>query len=100
MTDALRLAFGTLSVIPVGLPRDVDHRTWGRSMIGAPVVGVVLGMVAAAVAIGLLELGASPLMAGVAAVATLALLTRALHLDGLADVADGLGSGRSPVDAR
>lgn len=100
MTDALRLAFGTLSIIPVGLPRDVDHRTWGRSMIGAPVVGVVLGMVAAAVAIGLLELGASPLMAGVAAVATLALLTRALHLDGLADVADGLGSGRSPVDAR
>lgn len=100
MTDALRLAFGTLSIIPVRLPRDVDHRTWGRSMTGAPVVGVTLGAAAAAAAIGILELGASPLLAGVASVASLALLTRALHLDGLADVADGLGSGRSPVDAR
>lgn len=100
MIDGFRLAFGTLSILPVRLPSNVDHRTWRRSMMDAPVVGVVLGGLAAAVAIGLLELAAAPLLAGAAAIATLAVLTRALHLDGLADVADGLGSGRSPVDAR
>lgn len=100
MTDALRLAFGTLSVVPIGHQRAVDRRTWGRSMVVAPVVGAVLGLVAAAAAVGVLELAVEPLLAAVAAVATLALLTRGLHLDGLADVADGLGSALSPVDAR
>jgi adenosylcobinamide-GDP ribazoletransferase len=100
VTNALRLAFGTLSVLPVGHPAVVDRRTWRGAIVMAPFVGIVLGVVAAAVAVGLIEAGASSLLAAVAAIATLALLTRGLHLDGLTDVADGLGSGRSPADAR
>jgi adenosylcobinamide-GDP ribazoletransferase len=57
-------------------------------MAWAPAVGLLLGAVAAAV----LELAArwgrtGPLLAAVLAVAALALLTRGLHLDGLADQA-------------
>jgi adenosylcobinamide-GDP ribazoletransferase len=56
----------------------------------APLVGLALGGVAAGTGV----LGAhlvSPLTGAVAALAVLAALTRALHLDGLADTADGLG---------
>jgi adenosylcobinamide-GDP ribazoletransferase len=56
----------------------------------APLVGVALGAAAAAAG----WLGArygSPLVGAVLALAVLAALTRGLHLDGLADTADGLG---------
>jgi len=66
----------------------------------APVVGLVLGGIAWACAFGVTEIGGSPLLGGVTAVAALAFLTRGLHLDGLSDVADGLGSRRPPEQAR
>jgi adenosylcobinamide-GDP ribazoletransferase len=56
----------------------------------APAIGLVLGGVATGVAV-LGERWISPLAGAVLAVAVLALLTRGLHLDGLADTADGLG---------
>ena len=109
--NALRLALGTLTVLPVRPPSSVDRRTAGRAMVLAPLVGLVLGAVVLALlwVIGggtLLLLGPadqgpglrssslSPLVAAAVAVSLLAALTRAMHLDGLADVADGLGSGR------
>ena len=56
----------------------------------APLVGLVLGGVAAGVAVAGARL-VSPLTGAVLGIATLAALTRGLHLDGLADTADGLG---------
>jgi len=87
----LRLALATLTIAPVRAGR-VDRATAAAAMSLAPAVGVALGLVAAAVGLGLRELGAPLLLAAVAAVATPAVLTRGLHLDGLADTADGLGS--------
>jgi adenosylcobinamide-GDP ribazoletransferase len=96
--DGLRLAVGTLTVLPVRPMTRLDRRTAGRAMTLAPVVGVGLGLAAGVVA----EAGsrfATPLLGAALAVAVLALLTRGLHLDGLADTADGLASYRAPEQA-
>ncbi|MEV6206826.1 adenosylcobinamide-GDP ribazoletransferase [Kitasatospora sp. NPDC051914] len=97
MPDGLRFAFGTLSVLPVRVDR-WDRPTAGRAMLAAPLVGVVLGALAAGAG-ALAAWRAGGLLGAVAAVGVLAALTRGLHLDGLADVADGLGSGKPAEDA-
>ncbi|WP_406210499.1 MULTISPECIES: adenosylcobinamide-GDP ribazoletransferase [unclassified Streptomyces] len=94
----LRFAFGTLSVLPVRVSR-WDREAARGGMLCAPLVGVVLGCGAAAAGLVLLFLGAGPLLAAIAGAAVPAVLTRGLHLDGLADTADGLGSGKPAEDA-
>jgi adenosylcobinamide-GDP ribazoletransferase len=94
--DAVRLALGTLTVLPVRAPV-VDRVSAGRAMVLAPVVGLLL-WVPAALLLGVAG-GASPLLASALVVGLLALLTRGMHLDGLADTADGLGSGRPAAAA-
>ncbi|MCK8679734.1 adenosylcobinamide-GDP ribazoletransferase [Streptomyces lichenis] len=97
-TDGLRFAFGTLTVLPVRIGR--WDRTAARSgMLWAPLAGLVVGAAAAAVGTALLLAGAGALLASVASVAVPAALTRGLHLDGLADTADGLGSAKPAGDA-
>ncbi|MFE9834372.1 adenosylcobinamide-GDP ribazoletransferase [Streptomyces sp. NPDC005551] len=98
LDDSLRFAFGTLTVLPVAVTRwDRDAARGG--MLCAPVAGLVVGLGAAAAGVLLLALGAGPLTAAVATAAVPAALTRGLHLDGLADTADGLGSGKAAEDA-
>ncbi|MGW1888682.1 adenosylcobinamide-GDP ribazoletransferase [Streptomyces sp. NPDC002004] len=94
----LRFAFGTLTVLPVKVHR-WDRAAARGGMLCAPVAGAVVGLAAAAAGTALLFLGTGPLLAAVATVAVPAVLTRGLHLDGLADTADGLGSGRPADDA-
>jgi adenosylcobinamide-GDP ribazoletransferase len=65
----------------------------------AVLIGLALGLVAGGVGLGALALGAPRLLGGVLTVAVTAALTRGLHLDGLADTADGLGSYREPAAA-
>lgn len=95
--EGLRFAFGTLTVLPVRVAR-WDRPAARAGMVCAPVVGLVVGGLAAAAGAALLLCGASALLAGIVGTAVPAVLTRGLHLDGLADVADGLGSGK-PADA-
>ncbi|CAM5381447.1 adenosylcobinamide-GDP ribazoletransferase [Streptomyces aurantiogriseus] len=96
--DGLRFAFGTLTVLPVRVTR-WDREAARGGMLGAPAVGLVVGGCAAGLGLLALFLGAGPLLAAVASAAVPAVLTRGLHLDGLADTADGLGSGKPAEDA-
>ncbi|SNX57905.1 cobalamin-5'-phosphate synthase [Streptomyces sp. TLI_55] len=94
----LRFAFGTLSVLPVRVSR-WDREAARGGMLCAPLVGVVIGGLAAGVGLALLWLGSGALLAAVGSAAVPAVLTRGLHLDGIADTADGLGSGKPAEDA-
>ncbi|MCT9930068.1 adenosylcobinamide-GDP ribazoletransferase [Planotetraspora sp. A-T 1434] len=91
--------FTVFPIRPGDTDGGVDRRVAGRGMVLAPFVGVILGLVPAAVLVTVHWLSGSALLAAVLAVGTLAWLTRGLHLDGLADLADGLGSGKPATAA-
>jgi adenosylcobinamide-GDP ribazoletransferase len=91
--EGARFSVGTLSVIPVRVSR-VDREVARAGMLWAPAVGVLLGLLQAALFAAVREMTDAAALAAALAVAAGGLLTRGLHLDGLADVADGLGSGR------
>jgi adenosylcobinamide-GDP ribazoletransferase len=98
LSAGLRLSVALLTVLPVGSPR-ADRATAGRAILCAPLVGAALGAAAGLAVWGLGELGTSPLITAIAAIGALAAITRGLHLDGLADTADGLGSRRDAAGA-
>jgi adenosylcobinamide-GDP ribazoletransferase len=100
LADGAALAVGTLTRIPVPPPRTVDRAVAGIAMVLAPVIGAVLGIVVGGAAqLTVDHTGGGPLLAAALAVAAIAYLTRALHLDGLADTADAVGSGRPAEQA-
>lgn len=100
MTDGLRLALTLLTVARVRGPARLDRRTAGVAISLAPAIGLLLGLAAAAVLAGLGQLTEGPLLPAVCALGALAALTRGLHLDGLADTADGLASYLPAPEAR
>ncbi|GAA3692036.1 adenosylcobinamide-GDP ribazoletransferase [Gordonia hankookensis] len=89
---AVHVALSWLTVLPVPQPRvTMDRAVGGAVMSAVPVVGAVLGVLAAGVAALLSVTDLPDTMIGAIVVVVLALLTRGMHLDGLADTADGLG---------
>jgi adenosylcobinamide-GDP ribazoletransferase len=100
--DSVRLAVGTLTAFRVTAPRNLSPKVAGRAMLLAPVVGLLLAVIAEAFVVALrwkIPGGAGSLLASAVGLAVLALLTRGIHLDGLADTADALGSGRPAAEA-
>ena len=99
LIDAWRLAVGTLTALPIDRPRTVGPSVGGWAMTLAPLVGGLLAVITGAFLWLLETVSVSPLLAAVLTVGLLALLTRGIHLDGLADTADGLGSARPAGEA-
>jgi adenosylcobinamide-GDP ribazoletransferase len=92
---SLRSAISTFSVLPVGRHTAAAD---AATLLWLPLIGAGLGALAGLpVAAALGANAGAGLLAALLGLATLALLTRGLHLDGLADTADGLGS-RAPAE--
>jgi adenosylcobinamide-GDP ribazoletransferase len=91
LRDGWRLAVGTVTVLPVAPPTRVDLAVARVAMVLAPAAFVPVAVLAGGFACAGAALGLPAMISGVLAVAVVAWLTRAIHLDGLADTADGLG---------
>lgn len=97
--DGFRLALGTLTIFPTPPPRVVDQKSGSWAMTFAPLVGLLLAGVATVFVWLQGWVPVAPLLASALTIGLLAFLTRAIHLDGLADSADGLGSGKPSAEA-
>jgi len=99
------LAIGTFTRLPTRAPSLVDRRRGGLSLLLAPAVGLLLGGLAACAGLllwwfaGIAGNATTPIACVAAGVTLTAAgwLSRGLHLDGLADLADGLGSVLGPA---
>ncbi len=74
-----------------------DKRPLCQSARAFPIVGALVGMAAGAGLLGGYALGLHPLACAMIGLAVSVCMTGALHEDGLADVADGFGGGKSPA---
>jgi adenosylcobinamide-GDP ribazoletransferase len=99
-TPSWRVALSLFTVIPAGVGGDLDEGTAARAVFWLPVIGAGLGLAGGAAMVFVAAGQRSPerqLLGAALAMMLLALATGGLHLDGLADTADGLGS-RRPAD--
>ena len=99
-TPSWRVALSLFTVIPAGVRGDLDEGAAARAVFWLPVIGAGLGLAGGAAMVFVAAGQRSPerqLLGAALAMMLLALATGGLHLDGLADTADGLGS-RRPAD--
>lgn len=94
-------ALSFLSAVPVGRAVELGPRDLRRSAALFPAIGAVVGTLVALVAWGSGQV-LPPFVAAVLGIAAGVAVTAALHLDGLGDVADGIGAslaGSDPLHA-
>lgn len=89
----LRRAVALFTVVPVGRLGSLDRAEAAAAMRWFPLVGAAVGASAGLPSVAVLHWAPhAQLLGAVLSVLLLVLLTRGLHLDGLADTVDGLGS--------
>lgn len=93
-----RIALAFLTIVPVRLPADLSTDDIRRSAAFFPLAGWLLGLSLSLGAWLFLRLGIPSLLTAALLTALGAWLTRGLHLDGLADLFDGLGGGKNPEE--
>src|SRR3989440_12105867 len=90
----LRTAVAFLTRLPMPHPDGAKPANFVRAHRMFPVVGAGIGAAVGLLYLGMRAMGLPDLGAAALALGASAILTGALHEDGLADVADGFGGGR------
>ena len=91
----IRIALSLSTILPVGPAKPLDKGEIAQASWALPVAGVVVGLFGAVVYAIARRIGLPSDPAAVLALAATILVTGAIHEDGLADTADGLGGGKS-----
>src|SRR5258705_4010831 len=89
----LRPAVAFLTRLPMPHPTGPLPANFVRAHRMFPLVGAAIGGAVGLVCLGLRAIGVPDLAAAALALGASPILTRALHEDGLADLADGFGGG-------
>lgn len=89
----VRIAVLFLTRIPTGWIEDMRSSDLAGAAWAFPIVGLIVGAISGGVLYLLASTELSPLVCAFIALGVQAFVTGALHEDGLADVADGLGAG-------
>jgi adenosylcobinamide-GDP ribazoletransferase len=92
--DDFKTAIAFLTRLPMPHPQGPQPQNFVRAHRMFPLVGALIGAAVGLICLGLRHLGVPDLAAAALALGASAILTGALHEDGLADVADGFGGGR------
>ena len=95
MLRDLKVALLFLTRFPVQIDGTVTMRDLAAAVYAFPIVGAMVGLLGGLAFGGASLVGLPPLPSALIALATMILVTGALHEDGLADTADGLGAGAS-----
>jgi adenosylcobinamide-GDP ribazoletransferase len=95
--DDLRTAVAFLTRLPMPHPEGAMPANFVRARRLFPLVGAGIGGAVGLFCLGMRMVGLPDLAAAALALGASAILTGALHEDGLADVADGFGGGRDPA---
>jgi adenosylcobinamide-GDP ribazoletransferase len=93
-----KVALAFLTRLPMAAEPPPHGASLAASVVMFPLVGALIGLCGGGGYALAFWLGVPPLPAAAVALATTIWLTGALHEDGLADVADGFGGGRTPED--
>lgn len=88
----LLFAFQFLTIFPLKTAKSPDRETISGSAIFFPVVGLILGLILAGLNTILTRFNFDPLLISALVIVFLIFMTGGLHLDGLADSFDALGS--------
>ncbi|TGN90569.1 adenosylcobinamide-GDP ribazoletransferase [Bradyrhizobium yuanmingense] len=91
----LKMATSFVTILPVASSNPAGDGAVARAMWALPVAGLLVGLAGALTYKIAIRFGLTPSLAALLVLATTALITGALHEDGLADTADGLGGGRT-----
>ncbi|MBI1986253.1 MAG: adenosylcobinamide-GDP ribazoletransferase [Rhodospirillales bacterium] len=94
----MAVAGGFLTRLPFPVPAGAGRKgALAQASRAFPLVGLVVGAAGAVAMLAAAGLGLSQLACAFLGLALMALITGALHEDGLADVADGFGGGATPA---